>query len=72
MIHKESNNQLFHELWKIGLNVTLKYIQFIVTTAKGLQNFLKYFQLFSGNSKWELHIVTTFKLIGSFRSSFWL
>jgi len=46
--------------------------QFIVTTAKGLQNFSKYFQLFSGNSRWELHIVTSFKFIGSSDSSFWL
>ena len=51
---------------------TYKITQFIVTKAKDLQNFLKYFQLFSGNSRWELHIVTTFKLIGSARSSFWL
>ena len=40
------------QFWKISLNVTLKYIElynsYIVTTVKGLQNFSKYFQLFSG------------------------
>jgi len=30
--------------------------------VKGLQYFSKYFQLFSGNSRWKLQIVTTFNL----------
>ena len=46
--------------------------QFIVRTAKRLQNFLKHFQLFSGNSRLELQFVSTVKLIGSSHFSFCL
>ena len=56
--------------WKICLNVTLKYIELrnLVTIAKGLQDLLKYFQLFCGYLMWELQSVTIVILIGSFHS----
>ena len=32
-----------------------------MTTAKGLQNFSKYFQLFSGNSRWDVTLRLIFQ-----------
>ena len=62
------------QFWKISLNVMHiemhRITQCIKTTAEGLQNFLKYFKLFSGNSRLELQIVTTVKLIGGSHLSF--